>query len=266
MFKTRLLSGIVLMIVTIALMVYGGMPLFIAITLISLIGLFELYRTVKAEKSLPAFICYLASIIIDVLILDNYDLLFIYAMAITLILVLACYVTAFPKFDSEQITMMIFGLIYVTAFLSCIFKVRFLENGIITVWLIFICSWGSDTCAYCVGRLLGKHHLPKGFGKLSPKKTIEGCVGGIVGAALIGVIFAAIVYKTSEMIVTYLIISACGAVISEIGDLAASAIKRNHDIKDYGNLIPGHGGILDRFDSVIFTAPVVYLLTMALGK
>ena len=126
------------------------------------------------------------------------------------------------------------------------------------VWLIYIGAWGSDTCADCVGKLIGKHKMPS---TLSPNKTIEGCVGGIAGAALIGFLFALGFYRdNSTLWWQFAIVGAVSSVISQIGDLTASAIKRNHDIKDYGKLIPGHGGILDRFDSIIFTAPIVYYL------
>ena len=133
------------------------------------------------------------------------------------------------------------------------------------VWLIFLSSWGCDTCAYCVGMLIGKHKMAP---KLSPKKSVEGGVGGVLGAALLGVLFAlAMNHWGGEDVnaLHYAVICGVGGIISQVGDLAASAIKRNHDIKDYGRLIPGHGGILDRFDSVIFTAPVIYYLATALG-
>lgn len=257
MFQTRLISGIVLMAVTIALMVYGGFPLFWVITGISLIGLFELYRAVGMEKAPPAIIGYISSVVIDILILDNgYEYLLMWLL-LTLIVMMACYVIAYPKYDSEQMTMLFFGLVYVTVMLSFVYKVRFLENGILFVWLIFIGAWGSDTCAYCVGKLFGKHKLPS---KLSPNKTIEGCMGGILGAALIGFLFALAFFKNTDYWWQFAIVGGVGSVISQIGDLTASAIKRNHDIKDYGKLIPGHGGILDRFDSIIFIAPIVYYL------
>ncbi|MCI5588782.1 MAG: phosphatidate cytidylyltransferase [Lachnospiraceae bacterium] len=257
MFLTRLKSGIVLMAITIALLVYGGYPLFFVITGISLIGLFELYRTVGMEKTLPAVVGYISSIVIDILILDNYHEHLLMWLIFTLMVLMACYVIAFPKFDSNQMLMLFFGLIYVTVMLSFVFKVRFVKDGILLVWLIFIGAWGSDTCAYCVGKLIGKHKMPS---KLSPNKTIEGCVGGIIGAALLGFIFAVIFFKDKNIWWELPIIGAASSVISQIGDLTASAIKRNHDIKDYGKLIPGHGGILDRFDSIIFTAPIVYYL------
>ena len=261
MFKTRLISGIVLMAILIALLVNGGWALFIAVTVISVIGLFELYRAVGMHKTLPAFIGYISSIVTDCLILnDDYRILMLWLM-ITLILMMACYVIAYPKFHSEQITMLFFGIFYVTVMLAYVFKVRYIEQGIYLVWLIFVGSWGSDTLAYCSGKLFGKKKLPS---KLSPNKTIAGCVGGVVGAAILGFLFAlAAFHDRTQFWWLFALIGGVSAVISQIGDLAASAIKRTHDIKDYGKLIPGHGGILDRFDSVIFTAPIVYILCFA---
>ena len=135
------------------------------------------------------------------------------------------------------------------------------NNGAYTVWLIFLCSWGSDTCAYLAGVAFGKHKMAP---VLSPKKSVEGAVGGVVGAAVLGAIYATIFSNNITMSINpvagFAIICAVGALISMVGDLAASAIKRNHDIKDYGKLIPGHGGIMDRFDSVIYVAPVIWIL------
>ena len=134
-----------------------------------------------------------------------------------------------------------------------------MADGKYLVWLIFLSSWGCDTCAYCVGMLLGKHKLAP---VLSPKKSIEGAVGGVVGAALLGLLYASLFgHEMTDVANPHLACAAaCGiaAVISQIGDLAASAIKRNHEVKDYGHLIPGHGGVLDRFDSMLFTAPAIY--------
>jgi len=146
--------------------------------------------------------------------------------------------------------------------LSFIYMTREYPNGGYMVWLILISSWGCDTCAYIVGRLIGKKKI---FPKLSPKKTLEGCIGGVVGTALIGGLygyfFVEKVVLQQQVAGLIAFICAAGAVMSIVGDCAASAIKRNHEIKDYGNLIPGHGGIMDRFDSMIVTAPMVYLLT-----
>ena len=180
-------------------------------------------------------------------------------MPVLSIIVLMCvYVFTYPKYQADQIMSAYFGIMYVAVMLSFIFLTRNLEGGRFIVWLIFLCSWGCDTCAYCVGMLIGKHKMAP---VLSPKKSIEGAVGGVVGAALLGAIYAA---ATHGPVIEYAIICGCGSLISMVGDLAASAIKRNRSIKDYGTLIPGHGGILDRFDSVIFTAPVIYYLAKIL--
>ena len=133
--------------------------------------------------------------------------------------------------------------------------------------MIFIGSWGSDTCAYLVGCAIGKHKIVP---KLSPKKSLEGCIGGILGSALLGAVYALVFTKQLTLfanpVVACAVIGAASSVLSQLGDWAASAIKRNYDIKDYGKLIPGHGGIMDRFDSVIFTAPLVYYLVELLSK
>jgi phosphatidate cytidylyltransferase len=181
-----------------------------------------------------------------------------------LMLLMFAYVFGFPKFRTEQIAVAFFGLFYVSIMLSYIYQVRILEEGAWIIWLIFIGAWGSDTCAYIVGVLFGKHKIAP---KLSPKKSLEGCIGGVAGAALIGFLYATgikgYIAELQNPQLIFAIIGAASSVISQIGDLAASAIKRNHNIKDYGSLIPGHGGILDRFDSIIFTAPIVfYLATM----
>ncbi|MCD7825844.1 MAG: phosphatidate cytidylyltransferase [Clostridiaceae bacterium] len=263
MFKTRLLSGIVLMAIAIAVLVYGSYPLFFVVMLLSVIGLYELYRAVGMEKTVPAVVGYFSSIIIDCILLaeineivsDNrFEYLLIW-LILTFMVMMAGYVISYPKYNSEQMTMLFFGLFYVTIMLSFVCRLRFLAGGILSVWLIFIGAWGSDTCAYCAGKLFGKHKLPS---KLSPNKTIEGCAGGVLGAALLGFLFAVIFYDSHSYWWQLPLICGVASLISQIGDLTASAIKRNRGIKDYGKLIPGHGGILDRFDSIIFIAPVVY--------
>ncbi len=158
-----------------------------------------------------------------------------------------------------------FSFLYAPVLLSFVYLTRECETGIYLVWLILISSWGCDTCAYVVGKLIGKKHI---FPELSPHKSLEGCIGGVVGAALIGGLYAHFFVETAfpDRTITWIIafICAAGAVMSMVGDLAASAIKRNHNIKDYGKLIPGHGGIMDRFDSMTVTAPMTYFLTLLL--
>lgn len=259
MFTKRLISGIVLVAIAIFVVGSGGSILFITTGIISLIGLFELYRVMKIEKTMLGAVGYLTAVSYYVMLWKD-DQRYVMLMAIAALMVLmGLYVFTFPRYKTEEVTVAFFGVFYVSVMLSYLYQVRVMADGTYLVWLIFFSSWGCDTCAYCVGMLFGRHKLAP---VLSPKKSIEGAVGGVVGAALLGLLYAT--FFQDKMLEITNPQAACAAacaiaaVISQIGDLAASAIKRNHDIKDYGHLIPGHGGILDRFDSMLFTAPAIY--------
>ena len=257
MFKTRLISGILLVIAALLTIISGGYVLFFTLLCISLIGMQELYKAMGIHEDrtgLLEIVGYLGAVLYYISLLLGFESYGLMAVLVSLILVMFVYVFTYPKYHANQVMAAFFGVVYVAVMLSFILMTRNLPDGKFIVWLIFLCSWGCDTCAYCVGMLIGKHKMAPA---LSPKKSVEGGVGGVVGAALLGVIYAA---ATQGPMVEYAVICGIGALISMVGDLAASAIKRNQGIKDYGKLIPGHGGILDRFDSVIFTAPVIYYL------
>lgn len=261
MFRTRLLSGIVLVIFALILIITGEEVLLASTFLISSIGMYELYRVFHIEKSIMAWISYLGVFVFYV----NLRLTFVEdAMTIAMgymILLMFAYVFTYPKFEAKHIMASFFGFFYVGVMLSYVYQIRSLDNGVYLAFLVFICSWGCDTCAYCVGKLIGKHKMSP---KLSPKKSIEGAVGGVVGTALLTALYAYIFHLkmgiASQQIILLAVIAAIAGLISMVGDLTASAIKRNYDIKDYGHLIPGHGGIMDRFDSMIITAPIIFYL------
>lgn len=261
MFITRLLSGIVLVAVLLFTGIMGGNVLWGFCLAISLIGMYEFYKVFQIEKSLG-----IAGYLLAVLYYGAFTFPFAASidgtlyLAVLFIVTAAFYVLQYPKYTAEQVLAAVFGMLYLAVMISFVYQVRIMEDGLYTVWLVFLCSWGCDTCAYCVGVLFGKHKLAP---VLSPKKSIEGAVGGVLGAALLGALYAFLFKDHLAMEnapFVFAVICAAGAVISQFGDLIASGIKRQHKIKDYGKLIPGHGGILDRFDSVIFTAPVIYLL------
>ena len=257
MFKTRLISGIILVIIALATIISGSWILFFTLLAVSLIGMRELYKVMKVSDehvTVLELVGYLGAVLYYIAMKADFGNYGTMAIIISMILILFVYVFGYPKYHAKQVMAAFFGVVYVAVMLSFIYLTRSLPDGKFLVWLIFLCSWGCDTCAYCVGMLIGKHKMAP---VLSPKKSIEGAVGGVAGAALLGVIYAA---ATQGKMAEYALICAVGALISMVGDLAASAIKRNQNIKDYGKLIPGHGGILDRFDSVIITAPVIYYL------
>lgn len=264
MFVTRLISSVVLVAAALFTILKGGYVLAAILLFLSLVAYRELMNACKLDNSLQS-IGYTGIVVYYLLMVFVEDRNYLF-LAVVLILMtfLALYVLTFPRYHAEQIMSSFFNVAYAPIELSFIYLVRSLPYGQYSVWMIFISSWICDTCAYITGMLIGKHKLSP---KLSPKKSIEGAVGGVAGSALVGVLYGYFIVEPviqEPVTIAFLVISAIGAVISQIGDLAASAIKRNHDIKDYGKLIPGHGGVMDRFDSVIFTAPMVYLLTLVM--
>lgn len=260
-FVTRLCSGIVLVALILYTVITGGNVLFGFNFIISMLAVYELYKVLGIEKSIPGFTGYVAMIAYYVLIFTDKTQYTFMLIIVFLICLLAEYVFMFPKYKTEQISNALMCMLYGGVLLSYIYLIRNGNNGAYTVWLIFLCSWASDTCAYVAGVAFGKHKMAP---VLSPKKSVEGAVGGVIGAALLGAIYATIfsshINLSVHPVIAFAIICAVGALISMVGDLAASAIKRNHDIKDYGKLIPGHGGIMDRFDSVIYVAPIIWML------
>lgn len=281
MFVTRLISGIVLVAIALLAFISGGEILLGISVFISIAGYLELCRAVgvkEKDKKINAL-----EIVGIIGILAYYAVLYFFpaveegdaAMSMgnvlyavipvigVFMLSMLLYVVCFPKYRSEQIMANVFNFLYAPVMLSFIYLTREQEAGKYIVWLILISSWGCDTCAYVVGMLIGKKKI---FPVLSPKKSLEGCIGGVVGAGLIAALYAIFVvenvFPDKRVTIVITVICMVGAVMSQVGDLAASAIKRNHEIKDYGKLIPGHGGIMDRFDSVIVTAPMIYFLTV----
>ncbi len=293
MFLTRTISGIVLVILAFGAIWAGDWVLLLTIYAVSVIGFLELTRAMGVNQKGKAPDAYEVVGLIGITLYDI--LLYLYGsglgllragsekqltitgaaaaafmclmvLILTLLSLMAVYVLTFPKAKCDVPVRTFFACIYAPVMLSFIWLIREWHGGFYLVWLVFISSWISDTCAYLVGRTFGKHKLAP---VLSPKKSVEGSIGGIFGAALIGFLYGFVLQKTNTLNLPYqalyfALIGGVGSVLSQLGDLAASGIKRDHDIKDYGKLIPGHGGIMDRFDSVIVTAPLIYFLGILL--
>ena len=159
-----------------------------------------------------------------------------------------------------DIAISLFGVCYIVFFLMFAPLITdSLEDGRILIWYVFFVAWGTDIFAYFIGKKFGKHK----FTEISPNKSIEGCIAGLCGSIIMCMIYTLVCNSIWNLNINYLYIFGISiflSIISQIGDLAASSVKRHCEIKDFSNLIPGHGGLLDRIDSVIFILPFAYFL------
>ncbi|ESE31109.1 phosphatidate cytidylyltransferase [Eubacterium brachy ATCC 33089] len=251
--KTRIISGVV-MLPLLAVLYFGGWAVKIAGFLVAVIGIKEFYSGFEKMDIKPSFaigMCSAAMLYCINIFYPSPEAHFLWLF----LSILACLLYLFDidnrKLEDGMATAT--GIIYIVFFSYHIVLFDQLGYLRIFIWLAIISAFGTDIFAYFVGMALGKHKLCP---KISPKKSIEGSVGGIVGSVILSGIFTMIFAQ--NYIMHGCVIGLLGSVVSQFGDLTASVFKRKMGIKDYGKLIPGHGGILDRFDSVLFTAPVVY--------
>lgn len=259
----RIISGVVGLPILLAIVLLGGIWLKLGVLFVSLIGMYEFYKAVS-KKIMPIhFIGFLMEILyiffIDIQISERTRLL----LSVCIVLILISTVFMHTKINIIDAAVTLFGFFYIGFLLANIWLIKNSFYGEFTVWLVFICAWCCDTGAYFTGVKFGKHKMTP---ILSPHKTIEGAIGGVVFTALFSSLYGFIISKyfmMQEINMAFIcgIIGLIGSIFSQLGDLAASSIKRYTEIKDFGKIMPGHGGILDRFDSVIVTSPVVYVLT-----
>lgn len=249
--------GAVLLSPLILVLFVGGAYLKYTIMVLALMGMYEFYKVVKVKNIHSISIIGYIMCITYYVSLENVDYKYLFLFITLTLLILLCVPVIDLKYTFIDIACTLLGFLYVAVFFSFIPLTYLKPYGGYLVWLIFISCWLCDTCAYYVGKNLGKKKLCP---KVSPKKTLEGSIGGLIGSiiscGILGIIF--IRNGVNIPIYHYLIIGALCGVFAQFGDLIASSIKRYAGVKDYSNLIPGHGGILDRFDSILFSSVVVY--------
>ncbi len=268
--KTRVISGVVIALVLAGVLIPGGYLLAAVLTVVSFISYFELARATGVhdgnKKANALEVCGYISIVMHYvhMIVVRSHKYFVFSIMFAFFLIMVCYVLNFPKFKATQAIAAFFCFVYAPVSMSFVYLLRMRPFGQYFAWIPFI-AWVCDTCAYFAGRAFGKHKLAP---ILSPKKTIEGSIGGILGSVAVGAIFGYVLYVNEtnniSVVLALMAITFVGSIIAQLGDLLASGIKRDHDIKDYGHIIPGHGGIMDRFDSVIFVIPCVYFMAAVL--
>lgn len=259
--KTRILAGLA-MLPLLLVIYFGGWILWICCLAMGIMAVYEFFRgfkTMNINPSLPigiggAVLLYIINLVASGGRLGG-EIDYRWFMVWFFVCIIASLLYLFKiedrKLEDGFVTLT--GLFYTVFFSFHITMIDQLADYGILVWLVFITAFGTDIFAYFAGVTLGKHKLCP---KISPKKSIEGSIGGMLGSIILCLVFSMIFAK--NMMIHCIIIGALGGIVSQFGDLTASIFKRKMGIKDYGNLIPGHGGIMDRFDSVLFTGPMVY--------
>ncbi len=260
----RILSGVILFPIMAVIFIFGNTYFVdILVSIIAIISLHEFYKAFKTKAKTVEAVGYLFALMLAIIHIIPIEIILKVIPAIIPITILVLFlkiILSNMETNIKDISITFFGICYIVIFMIFIPLIREnLVNGKIIIWYVFITAWGTDTFAYAIGKKLGKHK----FTKVSPNKTIEGCIGGIVGSVILSLIYTIICNKIWNLQINYIYISIVSIILSiigQIGDLAESSIKRYTEIKDSGNLIPGHGGMLDRIDSVLFIAPFAYFL------
>ena len=247
----------------------GGHYLKFLVMVLSLFGMYEFYKISRKKHYKPiGIIGYILCIAYYFNMSNDFSASFNIYLLIAIIFLLLCIPVIYTNYNFVDIALTILGFLYVAVFFSFIVFINNKTYGEYLVWVIFICSWVCDTSAYYSGRFLGKGGKHKLCPKVSPKKTIEGAIGGLLGSAVGCTIYGYVIsrYGVEIQLYHFFIIGVLSGVFGQFGDLIASSIKRFVGVKDYSNLIPGHGGILDRFDSILFVSVIVfYYITFILG-
>jgi phosphatidate cytidylyltransferase len=277
--KTRIISGVLAAVALFVIMAQPPLIISLTVFAVSIVSLYEFYQSVRKVYFHPVRIVGFFSCIMlllysmyhvfsdevhDTLLGDlsrvffqrNMFYLIIYLVTIYLLLQL---VFRRNSFNLEDVAVTLLGVVYIPFLLSFLFLIRFLNYGFELTWLVFVGAFSTDIFAYFIGKFFGKTKL---LPKISPNKTVAGAVGGIVGSVVCTVaygLFYANGYAGMQIaFYHYILLGLLCGTVGQLGDWAASAIKRSVGIKDFGHIIPGHGGLLDRIDSLLFVAPAVY--------
>lgn len=261
----RLTSGLLgFPLVLIIFLIGNKFVVDIAMAIIAILAMSEYFNAISKVAKPVKWLGYLScASIATIHLIPETHIEIIYSLAIPillLVLFLQVIITEM-KTNFKDIAHTLLGILYIVLLIMFVAKINGMKNGNILIWYTILAAWGTDIFAYLVGKHFGKHK----FSKISPKKSIEGCIGGMIGGVLMMLVYTYVVNTVWAMNYSYITILIVGIILSilgQIGDFAASSIKRYVDIKDYSNLIPGHGGMLDRIDSLIFLAPFAYCIFM----
>lgn len=255
----RIISGVILLAVVAIVLILGNTTAVnIAISIVALLAMNEYFNVFKGKNNVDRWIGNILAILIAFLDVIPNEIILLAFPTVIVLLFLKVIITQM-KTNFLDVAISGFGIFYIIGFIIFLPLLYGEFDGKFLIWYVAISAWGTDTFAYWVGSRFGKHKLTP----ISPKKSIEGSIGGVVGTVILSLIYTYFINKFGDLDISYLAITGIVILLSilgQIGDLAASSIKRYIGIKDFGKLIPGHGGMLDRIDSILFIAPFAYVL------
>ncbi len=268
--KTRIITAAVMAVVGIPILIFSKYIVYpITLSILALFAIFELLRVLGSEKkylvSVPAYLLALAAPFTAYFFRGGESavsfMLFV-AVALLVYLIYLFFVAVFMQGELKfaELSEAFTATAYIVLSFTALSVIRYLTYGVFSLVMILIAAWGCDVFAYFTGMLFGRHKL---IPKISPKKTVEGAIGGVVFATLLMLLYGFIVNNAAGLTPNYLVLGLSGfflSMASQIGDLIASLIKREHGVKDYGKIFPGHGGVMDRFDSVISITTVLMVV------
>lgn len=261
--KQRVISAIVAIIIVVPIVLYGGIPFYLGASVLGLIGFYEMLKARKTERDIPnimKIVCMFAFIII---MMDNWgNKVFVFnsndklILSILLTVIPIVFFNKKKSYDINDALFMLGTIMFLGISFNHLVNIRVgsLYNFI---YLVLITTM-TDTFAYFTGRLIGKHKMCP---SVSPNKTWEGFVGGLVFGTIISVVFYVCAFDFTGSVFLLVLVSMLLSVVGQLGDLVFSSIKRHYKIKDYGNIMPGHGGVLDRLDSLLFVILVFTYLS-----
>ncbi len=257
--KQRIITGVIAAVLFVPIVFFGGLPFVLLTYLLAAIGLYELLKmknlTIFSINGLLSLL-FLWVLMIPEQYNDVFSTFFYSKTEISIVLILlllAFTVVTKNRFTFEDVSFSILSALYVGIGFYFFMETR--EAGLVYIFYSLFIIWATDSGAYFIGKAVGKNKL---WPEISPNKTVEGSLGGVVCAVIVSVLFV-LIYSISSNLITLMGITVVLSVFGQIGDLVQSAFKRHFNVKDSGNILPGHGGILDRFDSLLFVWPILHL-------
>ncbi len=257
----RIITTVVGIPIVVAVFMFANIKILdIIVSLIAIRSIYEYSKCAKNTCNVISWLAYIPAIFIAFIHIIPVDLwmkILPMIIPVFLLFLFMKVIITDGKTTYKDVAYTIAGVIYLISLIIFLPLLYGKENGKIYFWYVILSSWGSDIFAYIIGKHFGKHK----FSKISPNKTIEGCIAGLVGAVVLSLLYTVFVNKTYNLNMNYLyiaIICAILGILGQVGDFSASVVKRHFDVKDFSDLFPGHGGMIDRIDSIIFIAPFAY--------